>query len=157
VEVAEAVEVLAGGGPADVVELTLALAREMLAGAGRGDVDPAAALAEAREKRARLEGFYDAAAAGELTPAALARIEARLLPEIEAAESRAQAQITSPLVAEVAGSEARNRWAKLGLPQRREIIATLMVVRILPTVRGSRTFRPESVEIVWRSTRGAEA
>src|SRR5699024_9160275 len=31
VEVAESVEVLAGGGPADVVELTLALAREMLA------------------------------------------------------------------------------------------------------------------------------
>jgi len=46
VEVAESVEVLAGGGPADVVELTLALAREMLAGAGRGDVDPAAALAD---------------------------------------------------------------------------------------------------------------
>ena len=38
---AESVEVLAGGGPADVVELTLALAREMLAGAGRDDVDPA--------------------------------------------------------------------------------------------------------------------
>src|SRR3712207_5494961 len=38
VEVAESVEVLAGGGPADVVELTLALAREMLAGAGRTDV-----------------------------------------------------------------------------------------------------------------------
>ena len=35
IEVAESVEVLAGGGPADVVELTLALAREMLAGAGR--------------------------------------------------------------------------------------------------------------------------
>ena len=31
-EVAESVDVLAGGGPADVVELTLALAREMLAG-----------------------------------------------------------------------------------------------------------------------------
>ncbi|MEI4272361.1 thymidine phosphorylase [Klenkia sp. LSe6-5] len=48
VEVAESVEVLAGGGPADLVELTLALAREMLAGAGRGDVDPAAALADGR-------------------------------------------------------------------------------------------------------------
>jgi len=48
VEVAEAVEVLAGGGPADVVELTLALAREMLAGAGREDVDPAGALADGR-------------------------------------------------------------------------------------------------------------
>ncbi|MCO7218788.1 thymidine phosphorylase [Klenkia sp. PcliD-1-E] len=48
VEVAESLEVLAGGGPADLVELTLALAREMLAGAGREDVDPAAALADGR-------------------------------------------------------------------------------------------------------------
>jgi thymidine phosphorylase len=40
-EVAEAVEVLDGGGPDDVVELTLALAREMLQGAGVEDVDPA--------------------------------------------------------------------------------------------------------------------
>jgi thymidine phosphorylase len=46
VEVAESVEVLAGGGPADVVELTLALAREMLAGAGVNDVDPADKLAD---------------------------------------------------------------------------------------------------------------
>ena len=47
VEVAEAVEVLAGGGPPDVVALTLALAREMLAAAGL-DADPAAALADGR-------------------------------------------------------------------------------------------------------------
>ena len=47
-EVRESVEVLAGGGPADVVELTVALAREMLAGAGREDVDPADALADGR-------------------------------------------------------------------------------------------------------------
>ncbi|NLE72493.1 MAG: thymidine phosphorylase, partial [Actinomycetales bacterium] len=47
-EVRESVEVLAGGGPDDVVELTLALAREMLAGAGRDDVDPADALADGR-------------------------------------------------------------------------------------------------------------
>ncbi len=46
IEVAESVEVLAGGGPADVVELTLALAREMLAGAGVTDVDPAEKLAD---------------------------------------------------------------------------------------------------------------
>ncbi|MBF6145038.1 thymidine phosphorylase [Nocardia nova] len=47
-EVAEAVEVLAGGGPADVVELTVALAREMVAQAGIRDVDPAAVLADGR-------------------------------------------------------------------------------------------------------------
>ncbi len=47
-EVAESVDVLAGGGPPDVVELTLALAREMLAGAGLDDVDPADALRDGR-------------------------------------------------------------------------------------------------------------
>ena len=47
VEVAESVEVLQGGGPADVVELTLALAREMLALAGLS-VDPAEVLASGR-------------------------------------------------------------------------------------------------------------
>jgi len=46
IEVIESVEVLAGGGPADVVELTIALAREMLAGAGVTDVDPADRLAD---------------------------------------------------------------------------------------------------------------
>jgi len=47
-EVREAVEVLAGGGPADVVELTVQLAREMLAAAGKPGVDPAPALQDGR-------------------------------------------------------------------------------------------------------------
>jgi thymidine phosphorylase len=46
-EVEESVEVLRGGGPADLIEVTLALAREMLALAGI-DADPAAALADGR-------------------------------------------------------------------------------------------------------------
>jgi thymidine phosphorylase len=47
VEVEEAVATLRGEGPADLVEVTLALAREMLALAGL-DADPAAALADGR-------------------------------------------------------------------------------------------------------------
>ena len=47
IEVEESVEVLAGGGPADIVELTLALAREMLDAAGV-DADPEAALRDGR-------------------------------------------------------------------------------------------------------------
>ncbi len=47
-EVSEAVEVLAGGGPPDVVELTLTLAREMLSAVGREHLDPADALADGR-------------------------------------------------------------------------------------------------------------
>ncbi len=45
-EVGESVEVLAGGGPKDVVDLTLALAREMLDAAGLKDADPEKALAD---------------------------------------------------------------------------------------------------------------
>lgn len=47
VEVAESVEVLAGGGPADVVELTVALAEEMVNLAGI-DADPAHILASGK-------------------------------------------------------------------------------------------------------------
>jgi thymidine phosphorylase len=56
VEVAESVEVLAGGGPADVVELTVALAREMLAAAARTDPVGSAALADADPAQALRDG-----------------------------------------------------------------------------------------------------
>ena len=47
-EVRESVDVLAGGGPDDVIALTVALAREMLALAGQPDADVEAALADGR-------------------------------------------------------------------------------------------------------------
>ncbi len=47
-EVEESVEVLAGGGPADVVEITIALATEMLTLAGKPDADVAGALKDGR-------------------------------------------------------------------------------------------------------------
>ena len=47
-EVEESVDVLAGGGPSDVIEITVALATEMLSLAGVTDVDVAAALKDGR-------------------------------------------------------------------------------------------------------------
>ena len=47
-EVEESVEVLAGGGPSDVVDLTVMLAEEMLRLAGKPDVDVRAALNDGR-------------------------------------------------------------------------------------------------------------
>lgn len=47
-EVEESVEVLAGGGPQDVVDLTVMLAEEMLRLAGKGDVDVRSALNDGR-------------------------------------------------------------------------------------------------------------
>lgn len=48
IEVEESLDVLSGGGPPDVVELTVELAREMLAAVGVTDVDPARALQDGR-------------------------------------------------------------------------------------------------------------
>jgi thymidine phosphorylase len=47
-EVKESLEVLAGGGPSDVVEITVELAKEMLRLAGKTDIDVAAALKDGR-------------------------------------------------------------------------------------------------------------
>ncbi len=47
-EVEESVEVLSGGGPADVVEITVELAKEMLRLAGKPDADVVAALKDGR-------------------------------------------------------------------------------------------------------------
>lgn len=117
------------------------------------DVDDGAAVearAEVAELKARLEAFYDAAAAGELTPQALARIEARLLPQVEAAERRARTAVVSPAVAGAAGPDAAERWKELALPVKREVIRELVTVRILPVGQGRRTFDPDSVEITPR-------
>src|SRR5690606_15949566 len=80
-EVAEAVEALRGGGPPDLVEVTLALAREMVALAGLQDgagADPAAALADGRalavwDAMIRAQGGDPAA----LLPTAAVRHEVR--------------------------------------------------------------------------------
>ncbi|HYO36517.1 MAG TPA: recombinase family protein [Geodermatophilus sp.] len=137
-----------------VTEVTLQrLERPDLADLMAGEPDPetVAAQAKAAELRARLDAFYVEAAAGGLSPAALSAIEARLLPEIEAAEKRALPRFTSPLVAQVAGSEVRERWERLPITAKREIISTLMTVRIMPSTRGRRTFDPDSVAIEWKS------
>jgi thymidine phosphorylase len=65
VEVAESLDVLAGGGPEDVVELTLALAREMLDAAGIDGVDPASTLIDGTA----MDRFHELVAAqgGDLT------------------------------------------------------------------------------------------
>lgn len=109
------------------------------------------ALGEVAEKRARLESFYDSAAEGKLTAMALARIEARLVPEIEAAERRARHVSVAPVLSQAVGRDIGEQWPGLPITVRREIIRLLVTVRILPAVRGARTFDPESVKIEWCS------
>jgi site-specific DNA recombinase len=115
--------------------------------------DPAAADAarSAVQLRARLNAFYDEAAAGQITPTGLARIEARLLDEIKVAERRACPRSLPPVLTTVAGPDAAARWEALTVPQRREIIRVLLVPRVMLAGRGTVRFDPGRIEIVWKS------
>jgi len=123
---------------------------ELLASGDSDDADVLTARREVAELRARLDGFYDAAAAGDVTPAALARIEATLTPRIAAAEQRSYPRRVSPVVAQLAGDHAAEVWAELPITAKREVITTLMDVRLLKGRTGVRTFDPSLVEITWR-------
>lgn len=123
---------------------------DTLARPADGGGGPAAARDEAHRLQERLDAFYESAAAGEISPGALAKIERRLLADIEAAQARAQAVTVSPLLRTLAGPDIRERWASLTVGTRREVIDLLMVIKVNKTVRGSR-FRPERVDIEWRT------
>ncbi|MFG2145527.1 recombinase family protein [Streptomyces sp. NPDC048696] len=118
-----------------------------------------AALAEAAEKRARLDGFYDQAASGGLSPAALSRIEARLLPEIRTAENRAAALRVSPVLREVIRPDIAEVWPTLELEHQRAVIDALMTIKLHPARKGkgSRTFDPNRFEITWKHEQTAAA
>jgi site-specific DNA recombinase len=117
-----------------------------------GDVGSQDAIDEAKRLRKRLEEFIDLGAAGKLTPAALARIEAKLLPEIEAAEHRVQPANVPDVVLELAAAaNPAERWRELDLADQRRVVDCLAVVRLVPAGRGNRrSFDPSTVQINWR-------
>lgn len=114
----------------------------------RGQVK--AQLAEAEVLRMRLSEYVDSAARGEVSASSFASIEARLLPQIEAAEASARAAIPSPLVASLVGRDPRERWAEMTVKDRRTVVASLMDVTILRSSVGTRRFSPDDVGITWR-------
>jgi site-specific DNA recombinase len=94
------------------------------------------AVSEAKELRARLEGFTDKAADGGISPAAFARIEAKLVRKIEAAERRVREIGMTPLLAEVVGPQARTVWAGLSIGQQRDVLRAIVRPRLKRTVGG---------------------
>jgi site-specific DNA recombinase len=119
--------------------------------AEHGDDHVAEALAEAETLRIRLAGFVDAAANGDLTPASLATIEAKLQPQIDAAEAKARAVFTDPLVAELIGPDARDKWKAFTVKDRRTVVASLLNVKINKVFHGNtQRFDPLDVEVTWK-------
>ena len=119
---------------------------------GSQDDEYAAAVEEVRVLQRRLDAFTDSAADGDVTPASLARIEAKLRPQIEAAERRARSLIQSPIVAQMVGAGARERWEVLSIRDRRELIRALVDVRIMRVGAGrrSKASLTEGFELTWR-------
>ncbi|UQE73879.1 recombinase family protein [Gordonia sp. PP30] len=115
------------------------------------DADYAAAVEEVRALRQRLDGFVTAAAAGEVSPVSLARIEATLMPKIEAAEQRARARVSSPIVAAMMGPDARARWDDLSLMRRRDLIRAMVEIKIFRIGTGRRIYPAgEGIELTWK-------
>jgi hypothetical protein len=77
------------------------------------------------------------------------RIEGRLA-EIEAALG--DAAQTTVLAAFVDRGDVTAVWERLDLDQRRSVIDTLMTITLHSPGQGARTFRPETVEIGWKSS-----
>lgn len=110
------------------------------------DSAASAALAEIRDLEKRLEAFADSAAEGELSPKMFAKVEQRLVPQIESARKRLQASQRSSAAQAIAGPDARRLWANLEVVDKRSIIRSFFKVTIKPLGRGNK-LTPESIEI----------
>ncbi len=99
--------------------------------AGGDDKAVLQARAQVAALRGRLDGFRDAAAAGELTPASLAHVEARLLTEIETARKRAASASVPSVLRGLAGADhVQARWDEMSVAGRRKVVAALLEVRL---------------------------
>jgi DNA invertase Pin-like site-specific DNA recombinase len=93
------------------------------------------ARGEAERLRARLREAVDMAANGELSMASLGRLEAQLIPQIEAAERRATTAATPPVLRELLDpvGTIRDRWDALSVAARKDILRCLLTaIRIHP-------------------------
>lgn len=129
--------------------LSAADASELLAMDDMPDV--AALIAERSSIMERQRVLGAEFAEGELPAATLRTAAKRLsarLGELDALI--AQASGVSVLAPLVSASDVTAAWEALDVDRQRAVINELMYVVIWPVGRGVRTFRPESVEIVWR-------
>lgn len=116
--------------------------------------DARVAEEEVARLRARLEEFYEQAEPtvpeeDRLSPLGLVRVERQYLPLIEAAEKRAKRLRIPPVLRAVQGPGIRARWPEMEMSQQREVIRTVIAVRVLPIGRGRLVPPEDRVVIDW--------
>jgi len=117
----------------------------------RDDADDAqAAQRELAVLRAELADLRAVKRAGKISLASFLEFEPDTLAKIADAERRSTPAAVPAVIAEVAGPDARARWDALSIPQRRQMIRTLAVVKVFRSRQGARTFDPATVKIEWK-------
>ncbi|WP_158544602.1 recombinase family protein [Blastococcus sp. TBT05-19] len=100
--------------------------------------------------RTRLDGAAQAFAAGAIELSQLTRITEDIKTRLTEVENEladaGRVDVLGPLVS---SADVQAAWDRMSTARRRAVVDLLMVVRLHPPGRGTRTFRPESVEIEW--------
>ena len=112
------------------------------------------ARGEVGKLRADLDDWRLSAARGATSPESLAVIEAELTVKIREANVRADRASIPPALRDLLepGADVRQRWADATLAAKRDVIRTLMEVRVRPS--GQNSFMPthERVDVTWKET-----
>jgi DNA invertase Pin-like site-specific DNA recombinase len=102
--------------------------------------------------RQRLDALANDFADGSLTASQLRTATSRARARLSDVESQmadaGRVDVLGPLVG---AQDVCAAWDGLSVARRRAVIDTLATVRLHPVGRGSRTFRPETVEIEWKA------
>lgn len=106
---------------------------------------------------ARLDDLYAEARSGAVSMRALATIEPGLLAEVDRLNRR-RVRLTIPrrVVGLISSDDIAAAFYDLDTVHQRAAIREIVVPAILPVGKGTRTFRPESVDLRWRLTARAE-
>jgi site-specific DNA recombinase len=119
---------------------------ELLQDDNRPDID--ALRTEATALRARLEELATEFAVGELTSSQLCVINKKVQAQLATVEARmADTARVDVLGALIHAKDVKRVWRALSTDRRRAVIDALMIIRLMPPGRGTRTFRPETVII----------
>ncbi|GAA2726314.1 recombinase family protein [Actinocorallia aurantiaca] len=119
--------------------------------ADRGRPDTGTLRTDAAALRQRIENLALDYADGVLTRSQMKTANERLSGKLAEVESQlADAGRVSVLGPLIGAEDVRAVWDSLGVDRQRLVVDTLMVVRLDPPGRGTRTFRPETVRIEWR-------
>ena len=108
------------------------------------------AMAEAQAARQRLEALRDEYVDEKVSAASFAAIEAKLLAKIAKAEETAKATASNPLLASLAGPDARKTWEDLDLMTKRTAIDMTLKIAILYQPPMGRRFDPDCIDLDWK-------